>query len=145
LLATGGGTVLLDGGTVITNTAAAVRVDGGATLEMQTATISDGNLSVAGTLNAIGNGLITDATITDTGTIEATGSGSLTIDPGTINNSGVLEANGGTLTIDATPVTNTGELLATAGGTLVLNGESGPETVTNFVGGTNGTVQVDSG
>ena len=140
LLATGGGTVVLDGGTVVTNTAATVQVDAGATLDLETATISSGNVTVAGTLDSTGTSFITDATITDTGTIEAT-AGKLTIDPGTINNSGYLEANGGTLEVDATPVTNTGTLLATGDGTLVLNGDSGTETVTN----TGGTVQVDAG
>ena len=73
--------------------------------------------------------------ITITGTLEVT-SGSLIIDPGSINNSGLLVASAGTMQIDDTPVINTGELLATAGGTLILNGE----TVTNT-----GTVEVDAG
>ena len=51
-------------------------------------------------------------------------SGTLTIDPASINNSGLLEANGGTLEIDGTPVTNTGTLKATDNSTLVLNGET---------------------
>ena len=101
-------------------------------------------MNIYGLLDLTGTSAITDATITDTGTIEAT-AGKITIDPGTINESRSLEANGGTLEIDATPVTDTGTLLATGGGTLVLNGASGTETVINFVGGIDGTVQVDAG
>ena len=149
LLATGGGTVVLEDGTVITNTGATVEVDAVdathfSTLDLDNATITGGILNIYGLLDLTGTSAITDATITDTGTIEAT-AGKITIDPGTINNSGSLEANGGTLEIDATPVTDTGTLLATGGGTLVLNGASGTETVINFVGGIDGTVQVDAG
>ena len=68
--------------------------------------------------------------------VEAT-TGTLTIDPGSIDNTALLEANGGALTIDATPVTNSGTLLATDASTLTLSAD----TMTN----TGGTVEVDAG
>ena len=136
LLATSGGTLVLDGITV-TNTAGTVEADVASTLDLETTTISGGTVAVDGLLDSTGTSAIDGAVIRigASGILEAT-SGTLTIDPGSINNSGLLEANGGTLEINDTPVTNTGTLKATDKSTLVLNGG----TVTN-----GGTVQVDVG
>ena len=136
LLATSGGTLVLDGLTV-TNANGTVEADVASTLDLETTTISGGTVAVDGLLDSTGTSAINGAVISigASGILEAT-SGTLTIDPGSINNSGVLEANGGTLEIDGTA----GDQYRHAQGDrrqhLVLNGE----TVTN-----GGTVQVDVG
>ena len=137
LLATDASTLTLSGDTV-TNTGGTVEVDAGSTLDLESATINNGIVTVDGLLDSTGTSAIDGAAITiaSTGTLEST-SGALTIDPGSIDNTGLLEANGGALTIDATPVTNSGTLLATDASTLTLSGD----TVTN----TGGTVEVDAG
>src|SRR6202021_1383879 len=97
-------------------------VDTSSTLDLQTTTFNNGTFVNSGLLEATAgaNSCYTATSIT--------------------NNSGAtLEATGSvvTLTIDAaTSITNTGKLLATAGGELILIGD----TVTN----TNSTVEVDT-
>jgi len=94
----------------------AVQVDLDSMLALCVTTITGGELTIAGTLDATGTSAITDANITiaDTGLVEATG-GVLTIDPDNsvgITNHGTLEANGGELDIVHEAVTNTGMLQA---------------------------------
>ena len=143
LLATDSSTLTLSGDTVTNFVGLAngtVQVDALSTLDLETSSITGGIVTVAGTLDSTGTSSLSSAAITDTGTIKSTG-GTLSIDPSTINNSGTLEADGGALTIDdVTTFTNTGTLLATDSSTLTLSGD----TVTNFVGLANGTVQVDA-
>ncbi len=94
LLATGGGTVVLEDGTVITNTGATVEVDAGSTLDLATATISGGNVSVAGTLNSTGESFIADGTLSNTGTIVANG-GVLDVGSNVSGNGTVTITDGG--------------------------------------------------
>ena len=85
-----------------------------------------------------GSGTIDNLTLTNeaAGTIDADQATALILNPASLSNAGLVEANGGLLEINDSPVTNTGTLKATGGGTVVLNGE----TVAN-----SGTVQVDLG
>ena len=103
----------------ITNTGGTVQADAGSVIDLAGSTITSGTVTVDGTLDSTGTSAINGAAITvaSTGTLEAT-SGTLTIDPGSINNSGLL--------------------LATDDSTLVLD-----DNVTNSV--PSGTVQVDVG
>ena len=154
LLATDNSTLVLDDEIVtnfITTSKGTVEVDAVdashfSTLDLESATISGGIVTVDGLLDSTGVSAIDGAAITvaSTGKLEAT-AGTLTIDPGSINNDGLLEANGGELDITGTPVVNAGTLLATNNSTLALDGE----TVTNFVTinttVVNGTVEVDAG
>src|SRR5208282_782624 len=115
LLATGSGTTLILESLTVTNSATAnVEVDAGSTLELESATISGGIVTVDGLLDSTGNSAIDGAAITiaSTGTLEAT-SGTLTINPSTINNAGTLEADGATLDLVSLAVTNTGTVEAT--------------------------------
>src|SRR5208282_558487 len=115
LLATGSGTTLILESLTVTNSATAnVEVDAGATLDLESATISGGIVTVDGLLDSTGNSAIDGAAITiaSTGTLEAT-SGTLTINPSTINNAGTLEADGATLVLVSLAVTNTGTVEAT--------------------------------
>src|SRR5208282_3408598 len=115
LLATGSGTTLILESLTVTNSATAnVEVDAGSTLELESATISGGIVTVDGLLDSTGNSAIDGAAITiaSTGTLEAT-SGTLTINPSTINNAGTLEADGATLVLVSLAVTNTGTVEAT--------------------------------
>ena len=112
LFATDNSTLVLDGETV-TNAGGTVQVDAAdathfSTLDLESATISGGNVNVAGLRNSTGTSFITDATITDTGRLEATG-GTLTVDPSNVTNTGTIEATGGgTLVLSDTTVTNAG-------------------------------------
>jgi len=104
----------------VTNTGGTVEVAAGSTLDLESATINNGIVTVDGLLDSTGTSAIDGAAITiaSTGTLEST-SGTLTIDPGSIDNTGLLEANGGTLTIDATTVTNTGGTVEVAAGSTL--------------------------
>ena len=117
------------------NSGGTIEVDG--SLNLQSANIEGGAITVAGMFNSTGTSSITDATIHNTGTLKST-SGKLTIDPSTINNTGTLEAAGGELDLTGiTTFTNSGLLLATANSLLVLNGDT--------IDNTGGTVQVNAG
>ena len=98
LLATGSGTTLILESLTVTNSGTAnVEVDAGSALDLESATISGGNVTVDGTLNSTGSSFITDVVLTNTGTIEAT-SGTLTIDLSTtITSAGTMEAVDATL------------------------------------------------
>ena len=86
LKATDDSTLTLSGDTV-TNTGGTVEVDAGSTLDLEGSSISSGTVDVYGTLNSTGTSSISDASLIDSGVVEAT-SGTLTIDPGSIDNSG---------------------------------------------------------
>src|SRR5439155_285246 len=91
-----------------------------------------------GVFDSTGTSSISNAAITiaATGILQSTG-GTLTIDPSTIANAGLLEADGGERDLnDITSFTNSGTLLATADSLLVLNGDIIVST---------GTVEVDHG
>src|SRR6202035_3221697 len=139
LLATDNSTLVLSADTV--SNSGTVEVDyvdptHFSTLNFEGSTISGGTVTVDGLFDSTGTSSISNASITiaATGTLEAT-AGTLTIDPSSIDNSGLLEANGGELDIDnVTTFTNAGTLLATDNSTLVLSGDI----VSN-----SGTVEVD--
>lgn len=122
---------------VVTNTGGAVSIGSGSTLDLSSATVKGGTLTIAGTLESIGTSAIIDADVTNTGTISVT-SGTLTIDPAvlhTIANSHLLQANGGELDITGEQIVNTADIKAIGGGVLKLSTLS----VTND----GGTVTVD--
>src|SRR5581483_10461311 len=121
-----GGTLVLDGETVTNSDSGVdgtVSVDGTSFLDLEGATIDGGKLSNSGTVNSTGTSALTDVGITNTGTIEVTS---------------------GTLTIDPADFTNTGTLEVKDGATVVLNGETVDNSVTDTGGTTNGTIQVDA-
>ena len=145
LLATGGGTVLLEDGTVITDTGATVEVDGGSTLDLATATISGGNVSIAGTLNSTGESFITDVTLSNTGTIIAN-AGVLDVDSNVSGSGTVMIADGGTA--EFTNAFNENVLFAGAGsldlaqpysGTISGFGKNDLVDLTNYSYSTNET------
>ena len=117
------GALTVDQGSKVANTQ--TTIDDGATLTVDTATFTGGVVTINGTLISTGTSFITAATI---------------------NNSSNLEVAGGTLTIDPATVTNTGTILVTNNSTLVLNGETVINSVTDPVTKviTNGTIQVDA-
>src|SRR5208282_5537145 len=122
LLATGSGTTLILESLTVTNSATAnVEVDAGATLDLESATISGGIVTVDGLLDSTGTSAIDGAAIT----IAAT--------------TGELEATAGTLTIDGGSISNNRELLATGSGTTLILESL---TVTNSA---TANVEVDAG
>ena len=140
LLATGGGTLVLNDNVTNITATAMVEVDAGSTLELESATISGGIVTVGGLLGSTGNSAIDGAAISiaSTGTLEVT-SGTLTIDPGSITNSGTLAANGGTLDVVGA-ISGSGSATISGGGTLELGGADA-QTVT-FEGP--GTLKLDN-
>ena len=121
LLATAGGTLVLSGDTVTNSTTTAiVEVDASSKIDLASATISGGIVTVNGLLDSTGNSAIDGAAITiaSTGTLEAT-SGMLTIDLGSISNAGTLEANGAQLDLVSLTVSNTGTVEATGAAGLI--------------------------
>ncbi len=117
------GALTVDQGSKVANTQ--TTVDKGGTLTLDTATFTGGAVTINGALISTGTSFITGATI---------------------NNTNNLEVAGGTLTIDPATVTNTGTILVTNNSTLVLNGETVFNSVTDPVTKvtTNGTIQVDA-
>jgi fibronectin-binding autotransporter adhesin len=103
----------------------AVTIGNHSTLDLDGSTINGGLLTNSGMLDSTGTSIIDGATIVNSGSIEITS---------------------GTLTIDPTPVTNTGTILVTDDSTLVLNGETVTNSVTDphTLAVTNGTIQVDA-
>ncbi|QQO19548.1 FecR domain-containing protein [Bradyrhizobium diazoefficiens] len=102
----------------VANTSGTVSVESGSTLDLASATIDGGTVTVAGTLESTGTSAIYGADITNTGTITVT-SGTLTIDPGTLHaivNRDLIEAvNGGTLKLTTATITNAGATIAADG------------------------------
>ena len=127
-----------------------LKVDNGATLDLENATISGGIVAVHGTLEGTGASVISDAAITvySDGVLEATTSGgTLTIDPGTLTNSGVLEVtSGATLIIDnnVTDGSTPGSLEISGTGTLELGVGVTTDEALNFVGAGPGTLKLDT-
>ena len=127
LLATGSGTTLILESLTVTNSGTAnVEVDAGATLDLESATISGGIVTVDGLLDSTGTSAIDGAAITiaaTTGELEAT-AGTLTIDGGSISNNRELLATGSgtTLILESLTVTNSGtaNVEVDAGATLDL-------------------------
>ncbi|WP_375158580.1 VCBS domain-containing protein [Bradyrhizobium sp. RDT46] len=104
----------------VTNTGGIVSVASGSTLDLSGATIDDGTVTIAGTLESTGTSAVQGADLNNTGTVTVT-SGTLTIDPGllhAITNQGLIEAvAGGTLKL-------TTAIIANAGGTIAVDGAS---------------------
>ncbi|WP_409997176.1 VCBS domain-containing protein [Bradyrhizobium cosmicum] len=164
LAATDAGTLKLIGMTV-TNTGGTVSVGTGSTLDLVSATIDGGTVTVAGTLESTGTSAVdnADITIAGAGTISVT-SGTLTIDPGilhAITNHGRIEAvTGGALKLTTATIANTGATIAVDGTSKLyltdvsINGGSltnagnlysvGLNTVTGSVTNT-GTIEVQAG
>ncbi|WP_426411144.1 VCBS domain-containing protein [Bradyrhizobium ganzhouense] len=106
----------------VTNTGGTVSVELGSTLDLSSAIVKGGTLTIAGALQSTGTSAITDADITNTGTISIT-SGTLTIDPivlHTITNSHLIQANGGELDFSGEHIVNTADIKAIGGGILKL-------------------------
>lgn len=108
--------------TKVTNTGGAVSIESGSTLDLSSAIVNGGTLTISGTLESNGTSAITDANIANTGTMSVT-SGTLTIDPPvlhTITNSHLIQANGGELDITGEKIVNTADIKAIGGGILKL-------------------------
>ena len=123
--------------TKVTNTDGTVSIEQDSTLDLSDATVTDGTLTISGTLQSTGTSGITDADITNTGTITVTG-GTLTIDPvivHTLTNHQLIQADSGELDISGEHIVNTAAIKAINGGILKLSGLG----VTND----GGTVTVD--
>lgn len=108
--------------TKVTNTGGAVSIESGSTLDLSSAIVNGGTLTISGTLESNGTSAITDANIANTGTMSVT-SGTLTIDPPvlhTITNSHLIQANGGELDITGEKIVNTAAIKAIGGGILKL-------------------------
>ena len=126
-----------------------LQVDAGATLNLENVTISGGNVVVNGLVNGTGTlgagdvSAIDNANVTtgSTGKIEAT-IGTLTIDPGTLSNGGILEANGATLVIDDAVTDTGGSAIIAAGGTLEFGADASDAQALTFNGA--GTLKLDS-
>jgi fibronectin-binding autotransporter adhesin len=132
----------IDGGTVkltsltVSNDYGTVSVEHGSILDLDSAKISGGTVSIDGTLDATGTSAITEANleIGDQGIVESTHGGVLTIDPHGavgITNHGTLEADGGEIDIIHEAVSNADTLQAVDGGTMKLESL----TVTNTIDG----------
>ncbi|MGA7069838.1 beta strand repeat-containing protein, partial [Bradyrhizobium sp.] len=106
----------------VTNAGGTVSDALGSTIDLATATISGGTLSISGTLDSTGTSFITGTTII---------------------NSDHIDVVSGTLTIDPAPFTNTGTFEVQ--GSAVLNGEVVTNSVTVGDTTTNGTIQIDHG
>lgn len=108
--------------TKVTNAGGAVSIESGSTLDLSSAIVNGGTLTISGTLESNGTSAITDANIANTGTMSVT-SGTLTIDPPvlhTITNSHLIQAIGGELDIIGEQIVNTAAIKAIGGGILKL-------------------------
>lgn len=108
--------------TKVTNTGGAISIESGSTLDLSSAIVNGGTLTISGTLESTGTSAITEADITNTGTISVT-SGKLTIDPAVIHmltNGHLIEANGGELDITGEQIVNTADIKAIGGSILKL-------------------------
>lgn len=108
--------------TKVTNTGGAVSIESGSTLDLSSAIVNGGTLTISGTLESTGTSAITDANIANTGTMSVT-NGRLTIDPPvlhTITNSHLIQANGGELDITGEQIVNTADIKAIGGGVMKL-------------------------
>lgn len=160
LAAINDGTLKLTAMTVA-NTGGTVSIEAGSTLDLASATIDGGTVTVAGTLESTGTSAIDGADITNTGTITVT-SGTLTIDLHAITNHNLIEAvTGGTLKLTTATITNAGATITVDGtsklyltdvsingGSLTNAGNlysvSGSNTITGGVTNT-GAIEVEAG
>src|SRR5262249_42087331 len=119
------GALTLQSGTLVANQDATsgATVENGGTLTLTDSTITGGTLTVDGTLDSTGVSFITGTSISNVSHIHVV-SGTLTIDPAGVTNSGTIEVGDGA--------------------TLVLDGETVTNSVTDAGGTTNGTMQVDA-
>ena len=157
------GTLTLDQATAVANTGGTITVDSGATLALDTATVTDGDLAVEGTVTASGADALHNVAVDNNADLEVTG-GTLTLDQATAvaNTGGTITVDSGaTLALDTATVTD-GDLavegtvtasgadalhnvavdnnadLEVTGGTLTLDQATA-------VANTGGTITVDSG
>ena len=140
---TGSGLSLVNG---IINIDSADISNGPALLDLVGASILGGIVDVGGTLDATGTSAITGAATAVTGTLEATG-GTLTIDLGSLTNSGLLEVtSGATLVIDDSIIdgATAGSLEISGTGTLELGAGVVTDENVIFVGAGPGTLKLDS-
>ena len=148
----------------VANTGGTVSVASDSMLDLASATISGGTVTIAGTLDSTGTSAVQGADLNNTGTITVT-SGTLTIDPGVlhaITNQGLIEAvTGGTLKLTTATIANAGGTIAVDdasklyltdvsinGGSLTNAGNlysvSGSNSITGAVTNT-GTIEVQAG
>ena len=88
-----GGTLTLDQATAVANTGGTITVDSGATLALDTATVTDGDLAVEGTVAVTGNSTISNAGISNGDVTVATGA-VLTLDGVTVDGTAITGEQG---------------------------------------------------
>ena len=157
------GTLTLDQATAVGNTGGTITVDGGATLALDVASVTDGSLEVLGTLTSDAADALHNVTLDNDGTITVV-TGTLTLDQATAvgNTGGTITVDGGaTLALDVASVTD-GDLEVL--GTLTSDAADALHNVTldndgiitvvtgtltldqaTAVGNTGGTITVDGG
>jgi hypothetical protein len=146
---TNSGTVELSGGKLKTlaeihNASGMLKVDAGATLVVDTATIDSGTLTIAGTLELDGTSVLQDGALNNSGTV--TVKGTVEFANETVSNDKTIEIQaGGALTLDqGTKVDNSsGIVIVDDGGRLVLDdaGMTGG-TINNYSGALGGAIDV---
>jgi hypothetical protein len=146
---TNAGTIELSGGTLKTlaeihNAGGALKVDAGATLVVDTATIDSGTLTIAGTLELDGTSVLQDGALNNSGAV--TVKGTVEFANETVANDKTIEVQaGGALTLDqGTKIDNAyGVITVDDGGKLVLDGaEITGGTINNYSGAPGGTIDV---
>jgi hypothetical protein len=146
---TNAGTIELSGGTLKTlaeihNAGGAFKVDAGATLVVDNATIDSGTLTIAGTLALDGTSVLRDGALNNSGAV--TVKGTVEFANETVNNDKTIEIQaGGALTLDrGTKIDNaSGVITVDDGGKLVLGGaEITGGTINNYSGAPGGTIDV---
>ena len=121
LEATNGATLAFDSVTVA-NAGGTISVARSAAIDLNSATIADGTVSIAGRLDAAGTSAITNATLDNSGTIDST-SGTFTLSLATLTNGGKLKADGGTFNLSADSFTNNlgAKVIGKGGGDFTLS------------------------
>ena len=112
---TGKATIDVTGGTLnvlvdVVNSGKII-VEIGATLAFASGTIDGGTVTVNGTLDLSGNGVVKNGTLTNTGFINAFGAGNA-LDAETVTNTGNIDVFGALLLDQGTAIANTGGIIA---------------------------------
>ena len=118
-------------------------VETGATLALSSGTIDGGTVTVNGTLDLSGNGVVKNGTLTNTGFINAFGAGNA-LDAETVTNTGNIDVFGALLLDQGTAIANTGGIIAVvdSAGTLTLDGLSDGATIDGGTVTINGTLNL---